>query len=117
MLALGNLSTNQDNFGAFVRNECIKILISYAFPSTSDTSTNAQFEAIGTFRGLATHQKYRKLLISVGVLKPMIVFDKGGSDRRYTVSHLFGGCASKLGRNGSRGSKENVRLNLYSSYS
>lgn len=109
MLALGNLSTNKDNFEAFVGDECIKMLISYAFPSTSDKSTNAQFKAIGALRGLATHQKHRKLLIREGVLEPMIVFDKGGSDRRYTVSHLFGGCASKLGRNGSRGSKENVR--------
>jgi len=70
---IGNLCSNKVNLRRLVDSGCMKILISFSFPSQTGESSNAQFQAIAGLRGLATNSEYRKKIVVDGGLEPLIL--------------------------------------------
>lgn len=80
---LGNLCSNRQNFTQLVDAGCIKILITFSFPSSISTAdsntinksstTNPQFQAVAGLRGLATDKNYRVQIARDGGLEPLIL--------------------------------------------
>ena len=77
ILALGNLCAEYNNMKKLVNIKCMDALIAFSFPSPTDGSINAQFQAIAGLHGLSKHAHLREAIILAGGLEPLILGARG----------------------------------------
>lgn len=78
-MAMGNLCTTSSHIKRLREMKCSDSLISYAFPSATEESVNAQFQAIAGLRSISKQVELRVPLLREGILEPLIICAQGNN--------------------------------------
>eukprot|EP00814_Leptocylindrus_danicus_P009478 CAMPEP_0116018954 /NCGR_PEP_ID=MMETSP0321-20121206/8948_1 /TAXON_ID=163516 /ORGANISM="Leptocylindrus danicus var. danicus, Strain B650" /LENGTH=3722 /DNA_ID=CAMNT_0003489431 /DNA_START=23 /DNA_END=11192 /DNA_ORIENTATION=- len=73
IFVLGNLCSNIEMLESIFDRGFLKSFFDDAFSSNTEASTNAQFQAVSSIRGLGTHKVLRTTVLKKGALEPLML--------------------------------------------